>query len=286
MKLTLNIASTGGHLSLCRDEEHLDRQFFSRDRDNKYFTIAWNLGGKQTVTIDGTAHEFLPDTILPLMFNQSFYFERPADVVAWQFNREFYCIVDHDAEVSCVGFLFGMGDNVFTQLEKDMQEKLQLMLRLFVEEFRTADQIQHDMLLMLLKRLIIIITQLARSKYTPGPAPQDERFHIFRKFNLLVEGHYREEHTVGYYAQRLSRSPKTLSNLFSLYNQKSPLQIIQDRILIEAKRLLYYTNKSVKQITYELGFEDAAYFSNFFKRHTSLSPQDFRNEKVLAAPGK
>ena len=286
MKLTLNIESTGGHLSLCRDEEQLDRQFYSRDRDNKYFTIAWNLGEKQTVTIDGTAHEFMPDTILPLMFNQSFYFERPADIVAWQFNREFYCIVDHDTEVSCVGFLFGMGDNVFIQLEKDMQEKLQLLLRLFVEELKTADQIQHDMVLMLLKRFIIIITQLARSKYIPGPALQDERFHIFRKFNLLVEAHYREEHTVGYYAQRLNRSPKTLSNLFSLYNQKNPLQIIQDRVLIEAKRLLYYTNKSVKQITYELGFEDAAYFSNFFKRHTALSPQDFRNEKVPAATGK
>jgi AraC family transcriptional activator of pobA len=88
---------------------------------------------------------------------------------------------------------------------------------------------------------------------------------------------------VSYYAQQLNKSPKTLSNLFALYNHKTPLQVIQERILIEAKRLLYYTDKSVKQITYELGFEDAAYFSNFFKKNTTLSPLEFRNSKKASA---
>lgn len=280
MKLTLSIPSTGGDLTLFKDEETLDRQYFGKDRHNKYFTIAWNRGAQQTVTIDGMPHVLMPNVVLPLMFNQSFHFDRPADIVAWQFNREFYCIVDHDMEVSCVGFLFAMNENVFVQLGKDMQAKLQLLLDLFIEELKTTDKIQHDMLMMLLKRMIIIITQLARADYAPAVKMDDERFHIFRKFNLLVETHYREEHSVAYYAQRLSKSPKTLSNLFALYNQKSPLQIIQERILIEAKRLLYHTDKSVKQITYELGFEDAAYFSNFFKRHTSSSPQDFRNVRA------
>jgi len=283
MKLTLSIPQTGGDLALYKDESVLDRQYYGKDRNNKYFTIAWNRGEQQTVTIDGAPHVLMPHTILPLMFNQSFNFDRPSDIVAWQFNREFYCIVDHDTEVSCVGFLFAMNDNVFVQLGKDMQQKIQLLLDLFIEELKTTDNIQHDMLMMLLKRLIIIITQLARAAYAPAVRTEDERFHIFRKFNFLVETHYREEHSVAYYAQMLNKSPKTLSNLFAIYNQKSPLQIIQDRVLIEAKRLLYHTDKSVKQITYELGFEDAAYFSNFFKRHTSTSPLDFRNDKKIPA---
>lgn len=285
MKLTLTNSKTGGDLLLLKDEPDLDRLYYGRDKINKYFTIAWNPGEMQTVTIDGTEHTFLPHTILPLMFNQSFYFERPADIVAWQFNREFYCIVDHDSEVSCVGLLFGMADNLFIGLDESTQQKFQLLLSIFIEELNTSDQIQSDMLLMLLKRLIIIITGLARDKYVPDQRLQDDRLDVFRKFNLLVEMHYREEHSVSYYAGLLNKSPKTLSNLFLLYGQKTPLQAIQERILIEAKRLLYHTNKSVKQITYELGFEDAAYFSNFFKRHTSLSPQDFRNNKRVEAPG-
>ena len=139
---------------------------------------------------------------------------------------------------------------------------------------------------MLLKRLIIVITRLARSKFIPDQKLHDERLYIFRKFNLLLEANFRTEHSVNYYAGRLNKSPKTLSNLSALYNHKSPMQIIQDRIIIEAKRLLYYTDRSIKQITYELGFEDPAYFSNFFKRHVSLSPLEFRNDRGTALIGQ
>ncbi|WEA01014.1 helix-turn-helix domain-containing protein [Mucilaginibacter sp. SJ] len=287
MKLSATEQSTGGDLLLLINEKHFDRMFFTRDRQHKYLTIAWNRGEKQTVTIDEVDYDFLPNTILPLMINQSFRFERPEDVVAWQFNRDFYCIVDHDEEVSCVGFLFyGSSDQVFVTLDEIMQFKLQRLLDIFIEEFETADNIQIDMLRMLLKRLIIIVTRLAKAHSGPREVLADEKFGTIRKFNLLVENNYREHHTVAYYAQQLNKSPKTLSNLFALYNHKTPLQVIQERLIIEAKRLLYYTDKSAKEITYELGFEDAAYFSNFFKKHTSFSPTDFRNNKVLVAEGK
>jgi AraC-like DNA-binding protein len=276
MRLTLTDPKTGGDLILFKGENDIQSLFYKRDHDNKYFTIAWNHGKKQTIYIDKEAHTFMPHTILPIMFNQTFQFERAQDVVAWQFNREFYCIIDHDAEVSCVGFLFGLGDNLFITLNKQEQEKFKLLLNVFVEEMNTSDHIQSEMLLVLLKRLIILITKLAKSNYVPEEKLTDERLNLVRKFNLLVEANFRSQHALGYYAERLNKSPKTISNLFALYNDKTPLQIIQERILIEAKRLLYYTDKSVKQITFELGFEDSAYFSAFFKRHTAVSPFEFR----------
>ena len=279
MKLKFRDDKTGGDLLLFKTEEGFDRLYFSRDRFNKYFTIAWNYGEAQHVTLDGSTYSFMPNTILPLMFNQSFSFERSTDIVAWQFNREFYCIVDHDAEVSCAGFLFGTG-NLFINLDEHATEKMQRLLHIFVDELNTADHIQNDMVLMLLKRLIIVITRLARSVYIPDNKLPEDRFNIIRKFDLLVESDFRTEHSVAYYAGRLNKSPKTLSNLFAMYNHKSPLQVIQDRIILEAKRLLTYTDRSAKQITYELGFEDAADFSNFFKKHTTLSPLEFRNNRV------
>jgi AraC family transcriptional activator of pobA len=286
MKLSLTDQKTGGDLLLLSGEQNFDRLFYSRDKERKYFTLAWNRGIKQTITIDGLPHDFMPHTIIPLMFNQSFYFERPAEIVAWQFNREFYCIVDHDAEVSCVGFLFAMGDQLFISLDDPSKYKLKVLLDIFVEELNTQDSIQNEMLIMLLKRLIIIITRLARNKYVPDSRLHDQRFDVFRKFNLLVEKHFRAEHAVNYYAGLLNKSPKTLSNIFALYNNKTPQQLIRERIIIEAKRMLYYTTKSVKQITYELGFEDPAYFCNFFKKHTSLAPVEFRNSKKMEAIGK
>ena len=90
MKLILRDPKTGGDLLLFKDEPNFDRLYYCRDQFNKYFTIAWNYGEKQTVTIDGVAHDFMPDTLLTLLFNQSFNFENPAGIIAWQFNREFW----------------------------------------------------------------------------------------------------------------------------------------------------------------------------------------------------
>ncbi len=286
MKLSINDRTKGSTLLLMVNEPDFDRFFYTRDRKNKYLTIAWNCGGDQKVVIDEVEYNFPNQTVLPLMVNQSFRFEHPADIVAWQFNREFYCIVDHDEEVSCVGFLFyGMADQVFIKLDAASQKKLGMLLEIFVEEFSTADNIQHDMLQMLIKRLIIIITRLAKNNYLPKADLPDDRFNIIRKFNLLVENNYQTQHTVGFYADALNKSPKTLANLFAIYSHRSPLQVIQDRILLEAKRLLYYTDKSAKEIAFDLGFDDAAYFSNFFKKHTAFSPTEFRNNKLLIAEG-
>lgn len=282
MKLKLRDEKTGGDLLLFTNDAAFDRLYFSRDRSNKYFTIAWNPGQTQFVTIDGTEHEFPADSLLTLLFDQSFSFEKAEDIVAWQFNREFYCIIDHDSEVSCVGFLFGSTDHLFIRLTEEARQKLRLLFDVFVDEFKTTDNIQNEMLLVLLKRLIKYITRLAKSEYVPPKKIQDEKFHLIRKFNLLVEANFRTEHSVSFYASQLHKSPKTLSNLFALYNNKTPSQVIQDRILIEARRLLVYTRKSVKEISFDLGFEDVAYFSNFFKKHTSLSPLEFRNSAPVS----
>jgi len=286
MKLSLSDKKTGGELLLFSSEPQLDRHYYLRDKDNRYFTIAWNTGIQQTVTIDGGEYDFMPGTILPLMFNQSFSFGRAEDIVAWQFNREFYCIIDHDAEVSCVGFLFAGADQVFINTDEQDQVRLRLLLHIFIEELKTRDNIQNDLLLLLLKRLIIVITKLAKSGSVPDQNKTNDKLDIFRQFNLLVEANFNREHSVQYYADRLHKSPKTLANIFLLYNEKTPIQMIHTRIMIEAKRLLYYTSKSIKQITYELGFEDPAYFTNFFKRNTAQSPVEFRKSKQIGVAGK
>jgi AraC-like DNA-binding protein len=185
-----------------------------------------------------------------------------------------------------VGFLFSSTDHLFVSLDTQAQQKLKLLSDIFIEEFKTSDHIQNELMLMLLKRLIIYVTRLAKSDYVPGKKLQDERFHIIRKFNLLVEANFKSEHSVNFYAQQLFKSPKTLSNLFAIFNQSPPSQIIQKRITVEAKRLLCYTDKSIKHITFDLGFEDVPYFSNFFKKNTGFSPSDFRNSQGNRKEGK
>ena len=99
-----------------------------------------------------------------------------------------------------------------------------------------------------------------------------------REFNLLVEMHYKTKHSVVEYADLMNKTAKSLSNLFALHSEKTPLKVIQDRIHIEAKRQLLFTQKIVKSIAFELGFEDIQSFSRFFKNKEGLSPKEFREE--------
>lgn len=285
MKLVYKNQTTAAECRLLAEEKEFDRVFYGKDRKDKLLTIAWNRGNFQTVHIDGVRYDFPENSLLCLMVNQSFSFAQADNIVAWQFNRDFYCIENHDKEVSCVGFLFyGSSEMMFIKLNEEQQHKIDLLLKIFVEEFETIDAIQEDMLRMLLKRLIIIVTRIAKDLFV-DKAVTDSKLDIVRQYNLLVEHHYKTEHRVKFYAEQLNRSPKTLANFFALYNHKSPLAVIQERIFLEAKRLFIYTDKSSKEVAYELGFEDVAYFSNFFKKMALVAPTTFRKNKATFITG-
>jgi AraC-like DNA-binding protein len=268
---------TEGVLKLICHETGFNRQFF-KERNFRLLTVAWNTGRNQTITIDGIDYDFPEQTVVPLMVNQSFTFQHAETIVAWQFDREFYCIVDHDKEVSCVGLLFyGAKNPLFLHLDASEQQKFEALQMVFNDEFSTYDTIQGEMLRMLLKRLIIKLTRLAKEQYiTPELTEPD--LNLVRRFNLLVETNYRTHHAVSDYADLLNKSPKTLANLFALYNQQSPLQVIHQRIALEARRLLLYTDKSTKEIAYELGFDEVPHFSRFFKKQVGLPPSEFKEQ--------
>lgn len=242
-------------------------------------TIALNGEESQEIIINGVAHEFPPYSIIPLVSAQDYNFERPEQITAWQYSRDFYCNVDSYFEISCFGVLFfGYRGSQFLQLNETGREKFSVLQQLFIEEFQTIDTIQTDMLQMLLKRLIILTTRLAKEQYLAGKIYEEEKFDLIRQFNILVDQDFKTQHQVSHYAERLHKTPKTLTRIFSGFNYSAPSQIIQDRIIMEAKRLFTYTTLSVKEIAYELGFRDAGHFSRFFKKATDLKPSDFRKQ--------
>jgi AraC family transcriptional regulator, transcriptional activator of pobA len=275
-----------GLIILKLNEEKLERYFSETDATSSLYSIAWNRCNTQIVTIDEVEYDFGANAVLPIMMSQSFQFQRPDDIVLWQFNSEFYCIANHDAEVGCVGFVFyGPSPTMFIKLEADHTEIMNRLLAVFEEEFLSNEDIKAEMLRMLLVRLIIQITRLAKKQYLGTEAAYDDKFNLIRQFNLQVEIHYRKEHQVQFYARLLNKSPKTISNIFSLYSKKTPTQVIQERIIAEAKRLFYYTDKSVKEIANNLGFAEVAHFSKFFKNCTSQNPSQLKKVTQLNKQG-
>ncbi|SHG74522.1 helix-turn-helix domain-containing protein [Winogradskyella jejuensis] len=251
---------------------------FSSARQTEYYTFIWTRDKPIDLVIDSIPFTLEPNSILaltPIQYLQAITIE---DVVIYQFNREFYCIKDHDKEVSCTGILFFGNSNIpVINLEDDELSKFNMLHHVFIEELETKDNIQAEMLRMLMARFIIKCTRLLKTKEGIMETPKSSKVDLLRSFNFLVEQHFRNEHSVGFYADKLYKSPKTLSNNFAKLNQ-SPLQIIHERIVLEAKRLLIYTDKTAKEIAYEVGFDDASHLSRLFKKHTLLSPSDFKKQ--------
>ncbi len=268
-------ANNTGKFLLFKVSENYVQIYQKQEKGFTFHSIFYNKGKEALINIDGVDYKVPEGTTLPLAYNQSFKWLSCDNVVAIQFNRDFYCIINHDAEVGCVGFLFfGPNPIMLIEMKKEEKESIDKLYELFIEELNNDEDIKGEMLRMALAKLIILNTRLAKKKYFKTEDKLDEKFSVIRNFNLLVEVHFRNEHSVAFYAGKLNKSPKTLSNTFSASINKSPLQLINERIINEAKRLLYYTDKSVKEVAIELGFEEANHFSKFYKKHTSFAPKD------------
>ncbi len=265
------------------DDFKVDERRFSITSDT--IKILWNRNdGPISFQIDGLDLELRPNQLLTTTYLQHVSLkDAKLPLTALVFNREFYCISDHDSEVSCNGILFfGTQDVPIITIPDAQKNRFNLLYDVFVEEFSTPDKIQGDMLQMLLKRLIIMSTRLAKEQLIVKEL-NNEQIEVIRKFNFLVDLHYKTKRKVGDYADMLYKSPKTLSNLFSIYSQKSPQQIILERLALEAKRLIHFTDKQNQEIAYELGFNDPAHFSRFFKKMNQMTPSEYRESLVFSS---
>lgn len=263
------------------DNISADEASFSKADES--ISILWNRNSTPLeLSIDNKNIVLEPDQLVTTTYLQRVSYENTnAPLTAFLFNREFYCIQDHDEEVSCNGILFfGTQDLPIVTIPENQKKKFNSLFEVFLDEFATPDKIQGDMLQMLLKRLIIICTRLAKEQHIVKKL-DNEQIDIIRKFNVLVDTHYKTKRKVSDYAEMLFKSPKTLSNLFAIYNQQSPQQIILSRLALEAKRLLNFTDKQNQEIAYELNFNDPAHFSRFFKKMTQLSPTQYREKSIL-----
>ena len=105
---------------------------------------------------------------------------------------------------------------------------------------------------------------------------------LIRAFKKGVEDNYKKEHSTTYYANELYITPDHLNRTIKAKIGKTAKEYIQARIITEAKRLLYFTDLTNKEIGYDLGFNEPANFSAFFKKHTQLSPSIFKKKEIMA----
>jgi len=195
------------------------------------------------------------------------------------YNRDFYCIQIHDEEVACDGLLFNNVHNMpMITVAKEDVGFIEHLFGQMENEYHLADTSQEEMIRTYLKQLLIKATRLWKKQHLDKEiAQQKGDLEFFRKFTLLVDQHYKQKHTVADYADLLFMASKTITHKFKRLNLPQPNEVIKNRIVLEAKRLLVHTALTAKEIAHELGYEDPAYFSRLFLVKTGESPSGFRS---------
>ncbi len=229
------------------------------------------------MTVDSVEYTFSVNDIVCLTEFHNASMEGLCKAKMIRFNRQFYCIKDHDSEVGCKGILFfGASQLPRFTIPNGSLEVFETIWKMFEMEMQSTDKLQLEMLQSMLKRFMILCTRTYKNQHHYDQMGSGQ-IDIIREYNFLVEQHFKEKHAVSDYAMMLNKSPKTLSNLFSKLSDKTPLQYIKERRLLEAKRLLQYSDMSINEIAFDIGFDDVQSFSRFFKKMEGLPPSRYKN---------
>jgi AraC-like DNA-binding protein len=258
-----------------------DCQFCSLNRFN-YYSLIWIKEGSGTAQIDFAEFDFTAGTLFALTPYQPFTLKEKDKLegVVLNFHPDFFCIHKHHEQVACNGVLF---NNIYSPpyfcVDDDTRREFEMILSQMKSEVQKADLAQYELLVSYLK-IFLITASRAKAKQQPESlqdTPDEKEPFILQKLKDLIETHFKSKHSAGEYADMLNISPKALAKMTKNHFNKTMTNLISERIVIEAKRELYLTDKSVKEIAYDLGYDDEHYFSRFFKNNANISPKMYRD---------
>ena len=165
----------------------------------------------------------------------------------------------------------------FYRVNNEVAHTLQHLVQQMEEEMKYQNCFGNTDILKSLIRIFLIQVLRHGEQNSELPMSNLKPAHIlFIKFRKLVEQEYKHMHTVQEYADRLNVAQRTLHKCVNECSHTSPLSFINERIMLEAKRLVKYSNLMIKEIAFDLGFDDPSYFIKLFKKKTGYLPSDFR----------
>lgn len=248
--------------------------------DYKQYIKILYLPAGYRIRVDFACYDTRQSTLFFISPNQYLQIEEAGEENGYFifYNRDFYCIQIHDQEVACDGLLFNNIRNMpKVEASEDELAFLGALFREMIQEFQLNDSSLEEMVRTYLKQLLIRATRSWKRQHLDNEVTgQQSDLEFFRRFTRLVDEHYKSRHTVADYADLLCMAPKTITHKFNRLRLPRPNEVIKNRIILEAKRLLVHTPLTAKEIAYDLGYHDPAYFSRIFQTKTGESPSGFR----------
>lgn len=242
-----------------------------------YQEIIWIKNGPATHQLDDAWAEILPGTLIIVPRGRIHWF-RPTDMVEGCAIRFRDTFLPTTASILFSQFL-GHSHLIAPPEEVPIIESLFSVIR---KEYRRFDQRRSNTIKFVLQALFAKFGEFKWCALENQHPYFIGKHRFWEEFNALVERNFGSGHAVGFYAQELGVSPRKLNEIIRPILGKTAAEVINERRILEAKRLLLFTDLGIKEITFELGFEEHSYFTKVFKKMTGLTPSDFKQHNFPA----
>lgn len=260
-------------------QEYLEKyqEHTIKPHSHSYYQIIWffKAGGQHHV--DFNAYPIEANTIFFVAKDQIHYFDdfKNYEGLLIHFNERF--LMQSDVDIFLKYKVFNNQGKPYSCITEETEALAKAYVGLIETELAQKGEFGHRQVVRyLLKALLILLERKHLENQDADIESASNYDKVYLHFRDLLETHYKEGLTVSQYAEKLNISSKTLTTVVKSVATKAPSAVISERLLLEAQRLLSFTNHQVNEIGYQLGFEDPSYFVKYFKRMTGQSPGDYR----------
>ncbi|MBS1663621.1 MAG: helix-turn-helix domain-containing protein [Bacteroidetes bacterium] len=248
-----------------------------------FYHLVCFTGGAGSHSIDFTKFLVEPGQI---------YFMTPGQVHSWSFDVHPDGYVVNFSERFLQSFLLspnyldrfsffsGNAADSVIQMESPLREKVYAIFDSMLEHYRNHAERDPDLLRTQLLQIFLTIQANIETAQSHHPPAVSQKQQVLQNLKKLVEQHYKTLRRPSEYAELLFITPNHLNALCQELLGRSAGEVIRDRVLLEAKRLLTNADMTATQIAYELNFQDNSYFNRFFKKYEGVTPDEFRRAHV------
>ncbi|SNR45555.1 AraC family transcriptional regulator [Flavobacterium sp. ov086] len=243
------------------------------------YVLVFCTSGSTTISVDENEFILTENAVITITSGQIHYFRNIQNATGFilEFTYDFFCKDDTDMELIFHNGLFCH----FAMNEMITVDNPEIIVRQLEEIKKELIETPYQYQISIHSRIELILIEINRTKINRG----DEIYKpdaVFLHFLEAVLKNFEKNLSVNEIAVLIGTTESKLNELSKLHTNKTAQNVIFGLIVSEAKRLFTYEKLSVKEVGYTLGFNDPFYFSNFFKKHTNISPKSYKEKVVLS----